>query len=80
MELQEIRKFINNVEVIWATPETCDQALEVFANYHLSHNLGLIDALIGQTSIAFGLSLHTFNVKHYAVIPGLITVQPYKRL
>ncbi|TAE59067.1 MAG: type II toxin-antitoxin system VapC family toxin [Nostocales cyanobacterium] len=80
LELQEIRKFIANVEVIWPTPETCDQALEIFANYHLSHNLGLIDALIGQTSIACGLPLHTFNVKHYAVIPGLITVQPYQRL
>ena len=79
LELQEIRKFIANVEVIWPTPETCDQALETFADYNLSHNLGLIDALIGQTSIAFGLPLHTFNVKHYAVIPGLITIQPYKR-
>jgi len=79
LELQEIRKFIANVEVIWPTHETCDQALETFADYNLSHNLGLIDALISQTSIAFGLPLHTFNVKHYAVIPGLITIQPYKR-
>jgi len=54
-------------------------ALEIFANYNLSHNLGLIDALIGQKSISLGLPLHTFNVKHYAVIPGLITIQPYKR-
>jgi hypothetical protein len=51
-------------------------ALEIFANYNLSHNLGLIDALIGQKSISLGLPLHTFNVKHYAVITGLITVQP----
>ncbi|MEA5618764.1 type II toxin-antitoxin system VapC family toxin [Cronbergia sp. UHCC 0137] len=79
LELQEIRKFIANVEVIWPTPETCDQTLETFADYNLSHNLGLIDALIGQTSISLGLPLHTFNVKHYAVLPGLITIQPYKR-
>jgi predicted nucleic acid-binding protein len=79
LELQEIRKFIANVEVVWPTPETCDQALGTFADYNLSHNLGLIDALIGQTSISFALPLHTFNVKHYAVIPGLITIQPYKR-
>ena len=25
LELQEIRKFIANVEVIWPTPETCDR-------------------------------------------------------
>lgn len=80
LELQEIRKFVTNFEVIWPTPETCNQALEIFAEYNLSHSLGLIDALIAQISISLGLPLHTFNVKHYTVIPGLITVQPYKRL
>ncbi|NMF58442.1 type II toxin-antitoxin system VapC family toxin [Pseudanabaena yagii] len=80
IELQQIRKFIANFEVVWATAETCNQALEVFAEYNLSHGLGLIDALIGQTAISLGVPLHTFNIKHYAVIPLLTTVQPYKRL
>jgi predicted nucleic acid-binding protein len=69
-----------NFEVVWATAETCNKALEVFAEYNLSHGLGLIDALIGQTAISLGVPLHTFNVKHYSVIPNLTTVQPYKRL
>jgi predicted nucleic acid-binding protein len=55
--LQQIRKLIANFEVVWATAETCNQALEVFTEYNLSHGLGLIDALIGQTSISLGLSL-----------------------
>ena len=80
IELQQIQKLITNFEVVWATAETCNQALEVFAEYNLSHGLGLIDALIGQTSISLGVPIHTFNVKHYAVIPHLTTVQPYKRL
>jgi predicted nucleic acid-binding protein len=80
IELQQIRKLIANFEVVWATAETCNQALEVFAEYNLSHGLGLIDALIGQTAISLGVPLHTFNVKHYAVIPNLTTMQPYKRL
>jgi len=79
IELQQIRKLIANFEVVWATAETCNQALEVFAEYNLSHGLGLIDALIGQTAISLGVPLHTFNVKHYAVIPMLTTVQPYER-
>ncbi|MFM7885513.1 MAG: PIN domain-containing protein [Pseudanabaena sp.] len=69
-----------SLEIVRATAETCNQALEVFAEYNLSQGLGLIDALIGQTAISLGVPLHTFNVKHYAVIPNLITVQPYKRL
>lgn len=79
IELQQIRKLIANFEVVWATAETCNQALELFAEYNLSHSLGLIDALIGQTSISLGVPLHTFNIKHYAVIPMLTTVQSYER-
>ena len=80
VELQQIRRLIANFEIVWATAETCNQALDVFAEYNLSHGLGLIDALIGQTSISVWWPLHTFNVKHYAVIPNLTILQPYKRL
>jgi len=79
VELQSLRKFIANFKVIWATEEICNQALEIFAEYNLSHNLGLIDALIGQTSVFLGLPLHTFNIKHYAIIPNIKTIQPYQR-
>ena len=80
VELQQIRRLIANFEVVWATAETCNQALDVFAEYNLSHGLGLIDALIGQTSISLGVPLHTFNVKHCAVIPNLTILQPYRKL
>jgi predicted nucleic acid-binding protein len=29
------------------------------------------------TAVSYGETLATFNVKHYAVIAGLTTVQPY---
>jgi predicted nucleic acid-binding protein len=51
----------------------------VFASVHLSHGLGLLDALIGQTAVALQLSLYTFNDKHYTAVPGLQTVQPYTK-
>jgi predicted nucleic acid-binding protein len=78
-ELRELKMFIADFEIVWPSAETCDKALVVFSEYNLSHNLGLLDALIGQTSIALDLPLHTFNQKHYAVIPGLMTIQPYQR-
>jgi hypothetical protein len=37
----------------------------------------LLDALIGATAVGLNEQLATFNVKHYKVIPGLQTVQPY---
>jgi len=77
--LQKLRKFIENFEIIWPSQKVCDEALEIFSEYNLSHNLGLLDTLIGQTAVALGLSLHTFNRKHYEIIPELVTVQPYQR-
>lgn len=78
-EQDEVEKVLTGCEVLWPLPETCGEALEVFARYHLSHGVGLLDALIGQTAVALNLPLHTFNRKHYAAIPGLVTVEPYAR-
>jgi len=59
--------------------ETCDEALSVFTSYHLSHGLGILDAVIGQIVVALDLPLYTFGQKHYAAIPNLKTVQPYEK-
>lgn len=78
-DLRELEIFISAFEVLWPSQETCDRALEMLVKYNLSHNLGLIDALIGQTAVSLDLPIYTFNRKHYDVIPGLVTVQPYQK-
>ena len=78
-EQEKVENVLAAFETVWPSAETCDEALSVFARYHLSHNIGLLDALIGQTAVALDLPLHTFNRKHYAVIPNLITTEPYNR-
>jgi hypothetical protein len=55
----------------------CQRAYHDFAAYHLSHGLDLLDALIGHTAVGVNQPLATFNVKHYGIIAGLQTVQPY---
>ncbi len=79
-EQDKVEKVMTAFEVVWPSPETCDDALTVFARYHLSHSLGLLDALIGQTAVALNLPLHTFNRKHYEAIPNLVTLQPYSKM
>lgn len=79
VEQDSIEKILTAFEIVWPSPETCDEALNIFSQFHLSHNLGLLDALIGQTAVALNLSLHTFNHKHYTAIPNLITTQPYSK-
>lgn len=66
--------------VVWPTPADCNTALDIFAEYHLSHGAGLLDVLIGQTSVALKIPLYTFNQRHYCFIPCLRTVQPYEKV
>lgn len=78
-EQEKIEKVLAGASVLWPTEAACNQALVTFARYHLSHNLGMLDALIGQLAVSVGLPLFTFNVRHYAAVPGLETVQPYPK-
>lgn len=65
--------------VVWPSEADCTLALEDFRTHHLSHNLGLIDSLIGVTALGLDATLCTFNDKHYRVIPGLQISRPYPR-
>ncbi|MEG4273386.1 MULTISPECIES: PIN domain-containing protein [unclassified Microcoleus] len=80
--MQQVRKALQLVAplpIIWATEADCACALSNFTTYHLSNSLGLLDALIAACAVGRGLTLCTFNVKHYRVVPNLLTAQPYAR-
>ncbi len=79
IELTNIRKRLAQFQVYWPEVDDCNQAVELFAQYHLSHQMGIIDVLIGQLAVSTNGSLYTFNKKHYSPIPGLKTVQPYRK-
>ena len=61
----------------WPSREMCEKALAAFSRYHLSHGIGILDALIGQMGESLDLALYTCNTKHYEGIPELRTLQPY---
>jgi len=42
----------------------------------LSHNLGILDALIAQTAVGLNVELATFNTKHYGVVDDLQNLEP----
>jgi len=76
-EQQKVEQFCRPFVLFWPTKSDCENALQDFAAFHLSNNLGLLDALIGHTALGSNKALATFNVKHYSVINGLKTLQPY---
>ncbi len=57
----------------------CERALRDFVFGRLSHNLGILDALIAECAVGLDAALCTFNVKHFNAIPHLTTVQPYEK-
>lgn len=78
-EVQKALALVDGLEVVWPSEEECQTALEEFSTLHLSHGLGLLDALIAATAVGHGGVLNTFNERHYRMFPGLTTVRPYRR-
>jgi predicted nucleic acid-binding protein len=78
-EVRQARKLVAPLQVIWPTERDCARALSDFTAYHLSHGLGLLDALIAACAVGLAATLYTFNDKHYRMVPGLVTAHPYTR-
>ena len=74
-----VLKLAEQCEVAWLSEQASDRAAALFGTYRLSHGLDMIDALIGQTALELNVTLFTFNQKHYACVPGLVTAAPYER-
>ena len=78
-QVQRARRLVSHLPIAWPSAEDCARALTHFGTLHLSHRLGLVDALIAATAVGRGATLYTFNVKHYRGFPGLRIAQPYTR-
>jgi predicted nucleic acid-binding protein len=78
-EVRRALKLVAPLRVVWPTEVDCARALSDFTAYHLKHGLGLLDALIAACAVGLSATLYTFNAKHYRVVPGLVTAQPYTR-
>lgn len=63
--------------VYWPSPDSCTEAMKDVYSHYLSHSLRPNDALIGHCAKEHSATLYTFNQKHFAVIEGLVTEQPY---
>ena len=78
-EIKLFEKDVRNYVTRWPSRATCKRSLTAYTKYHLSHGLGIIDSLIGQTAVDQRLPFCTFNKKHFEAIFKIITIQPYKR-
>jgi hypothetical protein len=49
-----------------------NMAVQLVERHFLSHSLDMADALIGSTALFYHVPLLTANIRHYAVIDGLV--------
>jgi predicted nucleic acid-binding protein len=78
-KVRQALQLVAPLPVVWPTETDCARALSDFTVYHLSNNVGLIDALIAACAVGRNATLCAFNVKHYRIIPELNIEQPYSR-
>ena len=78
-ELRQSLRLVAPLPVVWPTETDCARALADFTAHHLSHGLGLLDALIAACAVGRATMLYTFNARHYHVVPNLQTAEPYSR-
>ena len=73
-ELSILRNSFKNLNatIIYINEEISTKAMFLVEQYFLSHSLQLADALIGATSMIYGLPLLTANTKHYKIIKNII--------
>jgi predicted nucleic acid-binding protein len=78
-EQDQLERFLRPYQRHWPSHADCARAFDDFAAYHLSHDLGILDALIAETAVGLSTELATFNTKHDSVVPNVEIVQPYAR-
>lgn len=78
-EVRQALKLVAPLPIMWPTKADGARALSIFSTYHLSHGLGLLDALIAACALGLSATLFAFNRKHYRAVPGSVTAEPYVR-
>ena len=67
-EVQKALALVDGIEVVWPSDAECQTALEQFSKLHLSHGLGLLDALIAATALGHGSVLNGYIVTRLIIL------------
>ena len=78
-EQRRVEDVLRSYTRYWPGQADCERAFTDYATYHLSHQLGILDALIAETAVSLGVDLATLNEKHYSLVNNLQMIQPYER-
>lgn len=75
--LSRTDQLLRRVNILPVTDAVSQTAYHLMHAFFLSHGLLIPDALIAATALVHGMPLHTKNVRHFQMIPGLTLIRPY---
>ena len=75
-ELAQMRKKIKYFDVIQFDDQVSEKSIELIAQFRLSHDLQIPDAIIGATAIVHQIPLFTYNLKDFRFMPDIILHTP----
>jgi len=70
-ELAIMRKKLAFYDVVQIDRRISEKAIELIAEFKLSHGLQIPDALIASTAVSYDLPLFTYNLKDFSFIPAI---------
>ncbi|MGF1506032.1 MAG: type II toxin-antitoxin system VapC family toxin [Anaerolineae bacterium] len=76
-ERQQVQQTVAAYPVIHLTADDSMWAQTQHAAYKLSHNVGIIDALIAAPAKRLSVPIFTLNLKHFAPLPDVRAIKPY---
>ncbi len=79
-QLNAALRLVAPFTIVWPSEGDFEAAFRTFSKFHLSHGLGLLDAIIAETALRRGATLVTGNLKHFSVVPGLQVKLPYAKV
>jgi len=71
IELAQMKKKCRYFDILHVNTEVSLLAIELIANFKLSHGLQIPDAIIGATAIVYNVPLYTYNVKDFKFMPNI---------
>jgi len=78
-DLQRTQAFISHFDVIWAEAPEIKRAFDLLVAYRLQFGVSIPDCIVAAIALERGMTLYTFNLKHYRMFPGLEVREPYTR-
>ena len=76
-ELERVNRMLSRYDLVYLTPPDCVWAVEQHRVFHLSHGVGLLDALIASSAVRLNIPIYTHNLRHFEPLPDVLAVRPY---